>query len=87
MALCAVNIGCRDAEICDLRWNWEVKVPLEAANSVCERSGNKPELLVLTTGVDTPMLTNTIEFTILCSGLFFDSLVLREHWSGNQHCE
>jgi integrase len=27
MALFAVNTGCRDAEICGLRWEWEVKVP------------------------------------------------------------
>ncbi len=31
MALFAVNTGCRDSEICNLRWSWEVKVPeLEA---------------------------------------------------------
>ena len=27
MALFAANTGCRDAEICSLRWEWEVKVP------------------------------------------------------------
>jgi len=27
MALFAVNTGCRDQEICHLRWQWEVKVP------------------------------------------------------------
>ena len=27
MALFAVNTGCRDSEICTLRWEWEVKVP------------------------------------------------------------
>ena len=27
MALFAVNTGCRDAEICKLQWDWEVKVP------------------------------------------------------------
>ena len=27
MALFAVNTGCRDNEICRLRWEWEVKVP------------------------------------------------------------
>ena len=27
MALFAVNTGCRDAEICNLRWDWEVRVP------------------------------------------------------------
>jgi integrase len=27
MALFAVNTGCRDAEICNLRWEWEIEVP------------------------------------------------------------
>jgi integrase len=27
MALFAVNTGCRDGEICNLRWSWEVDVP------------------------------------------------------------
>ena len=27
MALFAVNTGCRDQEICSLRWKWEMKVP------------------------------------------------------------
>jgi integrase len=27
MALFAVNTGCRDAEICGLKWEWEVEVP------------------------------------------------------------
>ena len=27
MALFAVNTGCRDAEICNLQWDWEVEVP------------------------------------------------------------
>jgi integrase len=27
MALFAVNTGCRDSEICGLRWDWEVRVP------------------------------------------------------------
>ena len=27
MALFAVNTGCRDAEICSLKWDWEVQVP------------------------------------------------------------
>lgn len=33
MALFAVNTGCRDQEVCSLRWSWEVKVP-ELATSV-----------------------------------------------------
>lgn len=27
MALFAVNTGCRDQEICQLRWDWEIKIP------------------------------------------------------------
>lgn len=27
MALFAVNTGCRDREICELRWEWEIKIP------------------------------------------------------------
>jgi integrase len=27
MALFAVNTGCRDQEICTMRWEWEVQVP------------------------------------------------------------
>jgi integrase len=33
MALFAVNTGCRDAEICNLLWDWEVDVP-ELATSI-----------------------------------------------------
>lgn len=33
MAVFAVNTGCRDAEICGLRWEWEVEVP-QLATSV-----------------------------------------------------
>ena len=33
MAMFAVNTGCRDQEICQLRWDWEVKV-LELDTSV-----------------------------------------------------
>ncbi|MGC1854523.1 MAG: site-specific integrase [Candidatus Aquirickettsiella sp.] len=27
MALFAVNTGCRDQEICNLKWDWEIKIP------------------------------------------------------------
>ena len=27
MALFAVNTGCRDQEICQLRWEWEINIP------------------------------------------------------------
>jgi hypothetical protein len=33
MALFAVNTGCRDQEVCQLRWDWEVAVP-ELSTSV-----------------------------------------------------
>ncbi len=34
MALFAVNTGCREAEICQLQWNWEVEVPDSLGSSV-----------------------------------------------------
>jgi len=34
MALFAVNTGCRDQEVCWLRWEWEVKVSLPEMGSV-----------------------------------------------------
>jgi integrase len=50
MALFAVNSGCRDQEICQLRWDWEVKVP-ELETSVFIVPGpkvkNKDDRLVI----------------------------------------
>jgi integrase len=40
MALFAVNTGCRDQEICALRWAWEVEVP-QLATSVFIVPGNR----------------------------------------------
>ena len=40
MALFAVNTGCRDSEVCGLRWNWEVAVP-ELGTSVFTIPGSK----------------------------------------------
>lgn len=34
MALFAVNTGCRDKEICRVKWSWEVKVPIQEIGSV-----------------------------------------------------
>ena len=34
MALFAVNTGCRDGEVCRLRWEWEVRVPSAEIGSV-----------------------------------------------------
>ncbi len=42
MALFGVNTGCRDAEICNLRWNWEVEVPeLDTSIFIIPRAGVK----------------------------------------------
>ena len=40
MAVFAVNTGCRDAETCSLRWDWEVEVP-ELGTSVFIVPGDK----------------------------------------------
>lgn len=34
MCLFAVNTGCRDQEICNLRWEWELQVPIPQLGSV-----------------------------------------------------
>jgi integrase len=50
MALFAVNTGCRDQEVCNLRWDWEVAVP-ELGTSVfivpAQRVKNGSERLVV----------------------------------------
>lgn len=51
MTLFAVNTGCRDSEICSLRWEWEVKVPIADIGSVFlipgERVKNGEDRLVI----------------------------------------
>jgi integrase len=51
MALFAVNTGCRDGEICKLRWEWEIQVPIAEIGSVFiipgERVKNGEERLVV----------------------------------------
>jgi integrase len=51
MALFAVNTGCRDREVCGLRWEWEVKVPINKIGSVFiipgERIKNGEDRLVV----------------------------------------
>jgi len=51
MAMFAVNTGCRDGEICKLRWEWEVQVPIAEIGSVFiipgERVKNGEERLVV----------------------------------------
>ncbi len=54
MALFKVNTGCRDAEVCGLRWEWEVRVPeLEASVFVIpgDRVKNGAERLVVLNSV------------------------------------
>jgi integrase len=50
MALFAVNTGCRDSDICSLRWEWEVEVP-ELSTSVfiipAEKVKNNEDRLVV----------------------------------------
>jgi integrase len=44
MALFAVNTGCRDQEICNLRWDWEVDTPLGSVFIVpaeCVKNGRE----------------------------------------------
>lgn len=41
MALFAVNTGCRDNEVCKLRWEWEVNVPIAEMGSVFIIPGEK----------------------------------------------
>ncbi len=52
MALFAVNTGCRDREICLLRWGWEVKIP-ELNASVFIIPGRIKIELSLDVGADT----------------------------------
>ncbi len=54
MALFKVNTGCRDAEVCGLRWDWEVEVPeLETSVFVIpgERVKNGTDRLVVLNSV------------------------------------
>ena len=59
MALFTVNTGCRDQEVCGLRWEWEVKVP-ELGTSVFiipgTRVKNGDERLVVLNGVATSVV-------------------------------
>ena len=48
MALFAVNTGCRDQEICNLKWEWEIKVPEGSVFLIPEwRVKNREERLVV----------------------------------------
>jgi integrase len=41
MTLFAINTGCRDGEICALRWEWEVRVPIPEIGSVFVVPGDR----------------------------------------------
>ncbi len=61
MALFAVNTGCRDAEICSLRWEWEVEVPeLELSVFIIpgERVKNGKERLVILNRIATSVIAS-----------------------------
>jgi integrase len=59
MALFAVNTGCRDQEICSLRWEWEVKIP-ELNASVFIIPGK-----VVKNGEDRLVVLNKIALSVL----------------------
>ena len=43
MALFKVNTGCRDQEVCQLRWEWEVPVPELEHQSLHDSGGSREE--------------------------------------------
>ncbi len=59
MALFAVNTGCRDQEICSLRWQWEVKVP-ELSTSIFVIPGAKVK-----NGEDRLVVLNKIALSVI----------------------
>lgn len=59
MALFKVNTGCRDAEVCGLRWEWEVEVP-ELETSVFLIPGDKVK-----NGADRLVVLNSIARSIV----------------------
>jgi len=64
MALFGVNTGCRDHEICNLRWEWEVKVP-ELGTSVFiipgARVKNGDERLVVLNSVAASVVSSRLD--------------------------
>lgn len=60
VALFGVNTGCRDQEICKLRWDWEVKVPISEIGSVFIIPGNYTK-----NGEDRLIVLNTIARSIV----------------------
>ena len=75
MALFTVNTGCRDQEVCQLRWDWEVQVP-ELGTSVFIVPGasvkNGDDRLVVLNGIAQSVLTARREidptFVFTCKG-------------------
>jgi integrase len=61
MALFAVNTGCRDAEICNLEWDWEVTVP-ELGTSVFLIPGRQVK-----NGEDRLVVLNRIALSVIAA--------------------
>ncbi len=59
MALFAVNTGCRDSEVCSLRWEWEVVVPA-MATSVFIVPGSRVK-----NGADRLVVLNTVAASVI----------------------
>jgi integrase len=59
MALFKVNTGCRDAEVCGLRWEWEVEVP-ELETSVFVIPGDRVK-----NGADRLVVLNSVARSIV----------------------
>ena len=59
MALSKVNTGCRDAEVCGLRWEWEVEVP-ELETSVFVIPGDRVK-----NGADRLVVLNSVARSII----------------------
>ena len=55
MGLFAVNTGCRDKEICQLQWSWEMKIP------------EKPNLMVFI--VPGTLVKNGEDRLIICNSM------------------
>jgi hypothetical protein len=61
MSLFAVNTGCRDSEICWLRWDWEVDVPA-LGTSIFIVPGPRVK-----NGADRLVVLDTLAAAVMCS--------------------
>ena len=81
MALFAVNTGCRDKEICRLRWEWEVRIPELDNISVFIIPGtwvkNSDDRLVVLNQQAKEIIEEVRELI-----LFTSSLISENHWIG-----